>query len=39
MDSKLTIFAILNGSLNDQVVVTTQVEDEAVARQRRPASE
>lgn len=39
MDSKLMIFAILNGSLNPPAVVGNQAEDEVAARKRRPASE
>ncbi len=38
MDSKLMIFAILNGSLNPPATVGNQAEDEAIARNRRPAS-
>jgi hypothetical protein len=36
MDSRLMIFAILNGSLNPPTGVGNQAEDEAVARKRRP---
>jgi len=39
MDSKLMIFAILNRSLKPKAVVKNQAEDEAAARNRRPASE
>jgi hypothetical protein len=39
MDSKLTIFVILNGSLNPPAGAGNQAEDEAVARKLRPGSD